>query len=156
MQKIKLILSIVAISIAFQWSYAQQAAYSKYYNLSAGSNAPKVAELDDNGNQKKNEKGEVIYKEAAKDHYGNAKGNQYDLAVDGAFEGQTILVLQLYSEESFDFKAPEKALKEKGFGIFRYINNPPDPARLKKDLDQSCQLWIISDSSRSGPLNLVT
>ena len=48
----------------------------------------------------------------AKDDYGNVKGNQFDLAVDGAFEGQTIVVLQLYP---FEFDAPTAALKEKGF-----------------------------------------
>jgi hypothetical protein len=146
MKPIKLCVVTCCVWCIAALAFGQNAEYSKYYNSSAGSNAPQVAERDDNGNVKKDEKGRVIYKTIAKDAYGNAKGNQYDLAVDGAFEGQTILVLQLYSESSFDFKAPEKALKEKGFGVFRYINNPPDASQLKKDLSQSCQLWIISDS----------
>jgi hypothetical protein len=81
------------------------------------------------------------------DRWGNAHGNQNDLAVDGAFEGQTIAVLHLYTGEAFDFELPKRALKEKGFGVYRWINNPPSPAELKKALAKSCQLWIISDQS---------
>lgn len=146
MNKIKLTITIITALVLCGGIYAQNADQLRYYNTSAGSNAPMVEDRDEQGNVKKNNKGEVVYKEVQKDDYGNAKGNQYDLAVDGAFEGQTILVLQLYTESSFDFKAPEKALKEKGFGVFRYISNPPDANQLKKDLSQSCQLWIISDS----------
>ena len=40
----------------------------------------------------------------ARDEYGNAKGSQYDLAPDGAFDGQTIAVIQLYNESRFDFR----------------------------------------------------
>lgn len=80
------------------------------------------------------------------DHYGNAQGNQYDLAVDGAFEGQTIAVLHLYTDESFDFSLPKAALKEKGFSVYRWLDNPPTPEELEKSLKKSCQLWIISDS----------
>jgi hypothetical protein len=83
----------------------------------------------------------------AADHWGNARGNQNDLAVDGAFDGQTIAVLHLYTGEGFDFELPKRALKEKGFGVYRWLNNPPAPADLKKALAKSCQLWIISDAS---------
>src|SRR5690554_6954619 len=38
-------------------------------------------------------------REVKSDTYGNAEGNQYDLAVDGAFDGQTIVVLHLYAGE---------------------------------------------------------
>src|SRR5690554_454547 len=54
-------------------------------------------------------------REVKSDTYGNAEGNQYDLAVDGAFDGQTIVVLHLYAGEGFDFSLPTAALKEKGF-----------------------------------------
>lgn len=80
----------------------------------------------------------------AKDDYGNVKGNQFDLAVDGAFEGQTIVVLQLYS---FGFEAPTAALKEKGFSIYR-MQGVPSPKELQEALDKSCQFWLISGSSR--------
>jgi hypothetical protein len=86
--------------------------------------------------------------EVSADEYGNAEGNQYDLAVDGAFEGQTIAVLHLYTGEGFDFKLPEDALKQKGFGVYRWINNPPEADELREALSKSCQLWVISSSSR--------
>jgi hypothetical protein len=84
----------------------------------------------------------------ASDSYGNAQGNQYDLAVDGAFEGQTIAVLHLYANGGFDFKLPEAALNEKGFSVYRWINTPPSPEVLKEGLDKSCQLWIISSNTQ--------
>ncbi len=90
----------------------------------------------------------IKYEERAvtkKDNYGNASGNQYDLAVDGAFEGQTIVVLHLYTGENFDFEKPKAALKEKGFSVYRYINQPPTPKELEESLSKACQLWIISN-----------
>ena len=82
------------------------------------------------------------------DRYGNAQGNNYDLAVDGAFEGQTVAVIQLYTEEGFDFSLPRAALKEKGFGVYRWSNRVPSPADLEKALAKSSQLWIISGSTQ--------
>ncbi|MEP6865330.1 MAG: hypothetical protein ABJE66_32225, partial [Deltaproteobacteria bacterium] len=35
----------------------------------------------------------------AADSFGNAQGNDHDLAVDGAFKGQTVAVIQLYTGE---------------------------------------------------------
>ncbi|PKR81159.1 hypothetical protein CW751_06130 [Brumimicrobium salinarum] len=87
-------------------------------------------------------------REVAADNFGNAEGNQYDLAVDGAFEGQTIAVLHLYTGEGFDFSLPNMALKEKGFSVYRWLNNPPSPEALDSALAKSCQLWIISSSVR--------
>jgi hypothetical protein len=89
---------------------------------------------------------EIIYREvevAQKDSYGNVEGNQYDLAVDGAFTGQTIVVVQLYP---FDFEGPRKALAEKGFSVYRF-NGAPDPKDLKEALDKANQLWVISSTS---------
>lgn len=88
----------------------------------------------------------TVEKPVAADSYGNPQGNQYDLAVDGAFEGQTVAVLHLYTGEGFDFELPKNALKEKGFSVYRWINNAPDVKEFKKGLDKACQLWIISDS----------
>jgi hypothetical protein len=79
------------------------------------------------------------------DSYGNAQGNQYDLAVDGAFEGQTIAVLHFYTGEGFNFSLPKKALEEKGFSVYRWLNAAPEPKDLEEALAKSCQLWIISD-----------
>ena len=71
----------------------------------------------------KDDKGRSHYEDrvlpVAADHWGNARGNQNDLAVDGAFEGQTIAVLHLYTGEGFDFELPKRALKEKGFSVYR-------------------------------------
>ncbi len=90
---------------------------------------------------------EIRYEQRAvqSDSYGNAEGNQYDLAIDGAFEGQTIAVLHFYTGEGFDFALPKKALAEKGFSVYRWMNAAPDPKEFEKALDKSCQLWIISD-----------
>ena len=80
---------------------------------------------------------------AKPDRWGNAQGNQNDLATDGAFEGQTVAVLQLYT--GFDFSLPRAALKEKGFSVFRWVDKPPPPAQLREMLKKACQLWIVSD-----------
>lgn len=144
MKKLVLALS-VSILFSIQLSFAQ------YYNKSAGQNAPMTEMRNANGDVLKDDKGNIRYERqqnVATDHYGNVKGNQYDLAVDGAFEGQTIVVLHLYTGEGFDFSLPKEALKQKGFSVYRYINNPPDAKELKKSLDKACQLWVISDSYR--------
>lgn len=90
----------------------------------------------------------TVQKEVASDSYGNAQGNQYDLAVDGAFKGQTVAVLHFYSGGGFDFELPKNALAEKGFSVFRWINKAPTPEELKEGLAKACQLWIISDSQQ--------
>ena len=82
-----------------------------------------------------------------KDKFGNLDGTEFDLAKDGAFNGYQIAVLHLYTGEGFNFSLPEQALKEKGFSIHRWQNNPPSVNELKKVLDKSCQLWVISDTT---------
>lgn len=86
------------------------------------------------------------------DAFGNAAGTQYDLAVDGAFKGHTVAVLHLYTGkrygEQFDFVDPTKALEEKGFSVFRWLDNPPAPEELRDKLKMACQLWIISDETQ--------
>jgi hypothetical protein len=89
------------------------------------------------------------------DKWGNAQGNQHDLAVDGAFKGQTVAVLHFYTDESFDFSLPKAALAEKGFSTYRWIGSPPSPAELEKGLAKASQLWIISASdSRLTPAHV--
>lgn len=90
----------------------------------------------------------VVEKKVKSDSFGNASGNQYDLAVDGAFDGQTIVVLHLYTGENFDFQLPKEALQEKGFSVYRYINSPPSPKELKEALGKACQLWVISNTTQ--------
>ena len=122
------------------------------YSPSAGKSAP----MEKRSRQVWDEAAKVMKSEdyEAKpeaDRWGNAQGNQHDLAVDGAFKGQTVAVIQLYVDSSFDFSLPKAALAEKGFSTFRWINAPPSPEDLEKGLEKSSQLWLIS-----GSQNLLT
>ncbi|MBA2664913.1 MAG: hypothetical protein H0U74_21675 [Bradymonadaceae bacterium] len=90
----------------------------------------------------------IVEQKPQADAHGNPHSPKYDLAVDGAFEGQTVAVLQLYVDSAFDFSLPRAALAEKGFSVYRWIKEPPSPEELEKQLAKACQLWVISDSSR--------
>lgn len=118
------------------------------YNLGAGVNAPAA---DVRSVEVKTTNGQVETRQEvvpiARDAYGNAAGNQHDLAVDGAFDGQTVAVMQLYSEPDFDFAQPRAALREKGFSVYRWVNQPPSPTELASKLEKASQLWVISDCS---------
>lgn len=118
------------------------------YTPSAGTSAPTetvtVETKGDDGVVRREEQKRA----PARDGYGNAASARYDLAVDGAFEGQTVAVIQLYVEPSFDFSLPRAALKEKGFSVYRWSGQPPSPEELARALEKSCQLWLISGSSR--------
>jgi hypothetical protein len=114
---------------------------SAQYNKCAGQNAVYEDKYDAESRSYKKVKVEA-------DRHGNAEGNQYDLATDGAFQGETVAVLHLYTGEGFDFSLPKAALKEKGFSVYRWINNPPSPEELEKSLKKACQLWIISSNYR--------
>ncbi|WP_224372499.1 hypothetical protein [Hyalangium versicolor] len=112
------------------------------YTRSAGQNAPKAVKsetyVDSEG---RNQRREVEVKADA-DRFGNAAGNQHDLAVDGAFDGQTVAVLHFYT--GFDFSLPKQALAQKGFSVYRWVGRPPSPEELEEKLKKACQLWIIS------------
>lgn len=154
-----LIKMVVSLSLFFLFSSAVKA---QVYNSCKGANViykdePKTESkkskttIDCNGNPIENKEdlsNQSVKVEVESDRHGNAKGNQYDLAVDGAFEGQTIAVLHLYTGEGFDFSLPKAALKEKGFSVYRWIDNPPSPEELDKALQKSCELWIISDATQ--------
>ncbi|MBI1944143.1 MAG: hypothetical protein HYS27_00535 [Deltaproteobacteria bacterium] len=119
------------------------------YNPSAGMNAPAAEPVVESVRQADGTmKREVRYVAPKRDTHGNAQGNQYDLAVDGAFEGQTVAVLHFYTGEGFDFSLPQAALKQKGFSVFRWINAAPRPEELRAKLKMASQLWIISNSDR--------
>jgi hypothetical protein len=136
-------LALVAVVLSAVSSFAQ---YSKF----AGMNAPAAASTEA---VKDDKTGQVTFRsvekklDVAHDTYGNAQGNQFDLAVDGAFDGQTVAVIQLYTGEGFDFSLPKAALREKGFSVFRWMNQPPPVKELEAALKKSCQLWIISDAA---------
>jgi hypothetical protein len=93
---------------------------------------------------------DVVIQEKVKDvdGFGNASGNKYDLAVDGAFEGQTVVVLHFYTGENFDFELPKAALAEKGFSVYRFSNAAPNPEVLEEALSKACQLWVISTTTQ--------
>jgi hypothetical protein len=119
------------------------------YNESAGDNAPMAVEDRVVFDKKTGKTRKVRVKVAPQtDPHGNAQGNQYDLAVDGAFDGQTVAVLHFYTQENFNFEKPKAALKQKGFGVYRWVNAAPPVEEFEKKLEKACQLWIISSSDR--------
>lgn len=138
---------IIILALCF-WATGNTV-HAQYNTCAAKSIATETREVevtDTNTGQKKTVLEDVRVEN--RDAFGNANGNQYDLAVDGAFEGQTIVVLQLYTGENFDFEKPKAALKEKGFSIYRYMNQPPSAEELEKSLGKACQFWLISDTYR--------
>jgi hypothetical protein len=128
---------VAFIALFFFFMSDMNAQQNKYYNACARENAVYSDKIDDVS-------GETYKVKVEADRHGNAEGNQYDLAVDGAFQGQTVAVLHLYTGEGFDFSLPKAALQEKGFSVYRWIDNPPSPEELEKSLKNACQLWIIS------------
>ena len=68
-------------------------------------------------------------------------------------------MLHLYTGEGFDFALPEAALKEKGFIIERWADEPPTPLELEVSLKNASQLWIISSNTAklsSAHLNVIS
>lgn len=89
----------------------------------------------------------------ARDSYGNAQGAKYDLAVDGAFDGQTIVIVDYYSfQYSQDFSGPKNAVKEKGFSMLRY-NQAPPIEEFSKLLEKANQFWLISSCDNTVHLS---
>jgi len=132
--------TLLLLTIA-TWSLSSVAQYNTCAGMSEVKEARAVTKFND---ETKREETVTEYVPVEnKDSYGNANGNQYDLAVDGAFTGQTIVVLQLYS---FDFEGPRAALAEKGFSVYRF-NGAPDPKDLREALAKANQLWVISSTS---------
>lgn len=82
------------------------------------------------------------------DAYGNAKGNCYDLAKDGAYAGSGILVLKLYAGTEFSTKSFTDALAVKGFEVTVW-HAPGTPEELRKQLENPnmTQLWVISGAT---------
>ena len=139
---------LIIAGIALSFSFISNGTFAQYNSCAAKNVITEEAEEVYYDPVTQSEQTRTVQREVASDSYGNANGNQYDLAVDGAFEGQTIAVLHLYTGEGFDFKLPEGALKEKGFSVYRWMNRPPEPEVLKEGLDKACQLWIISSSTQ--------
>src|SRR5688500_327689 len=117
------------------------------YTGTAGHNAPTMDRVeasvrDDTGAERK----VWVERPVEKGQYGNAKNAQHDLAVDGAFDGQTVAVIQLYNGTDlgvpFDFEKPKAALRQKGFSVYRW-RTMPTPEDLEAKLKKASQLWII-------------
>jgi hypothetical protein len=118
------------------------------YNEAAGENAPMVAVPKAVRGSDGVVHTTITRERPAADKFGNANGNGFDLAIDGAFEGQTVAVIQLYTGEGFDFSLPRAALQQKGFSVYRWSHAVPSPAELERGLAKSSQLWIISSDSQ--------
>ena len=136
-QKLITALLIITLLVCTLLPFGMNAQNIPVYNKCSGQNAV----FDD---KKDSETGRTLRVKVESDQHGNAKGNSYDLAVDGAFEGKTVAVLHFYTGEGFDFELPKAALKEKGFSVYRWIDNPPSARELEEKLKKACQLWIIS------------
>lgn len=130
---------LITAAFLFFMAINQAKGQKKVYNECRAQNAVYEDKVD-------NKSGQLSRVKVEADQHGNAQGNQYDLAVDGAFEGETVAVLHLYTGEGFDFSLPRAALKEKGFSVYRWIDNPPSPKELEEKLKEACQLWIISSN----------
>lgn len=81
---------------------------------------------------------------ARKDTFGNPLGSEYDLAQDGAFEGQGILIINLCRAPSATLCNVEKALRKKGFSVDVYCGPMLSPSQLKQRLQKKGQVWLIS------------
>ena len=117
------------------------------YSATAGTNAPAAERKLETVTNTKTGKTEVqeVFVPVNRDSYGNASSNKHDLAVDGAFDGQTVAVAQFYD---FPFDAARAALQEKGFSVYRWNHEVPAPKEFEAQLAKACKLWIISDYRR--------
>jgi hypothetical protein len=139
-------MKLILVGIVAGWTISFSTALAQYNSCAAKNVITEEVREVVYDKETKREVERVVERPVASDDYGNAQGNQYDLAVDGAFEGQTIAVLHLYTGEGFDFRLPTNAFKEKGFSVYRWINEPPSAKELKDGLDKSCQLWVVSSN----------
>ncbi|MBM4783819.1 MAG: phosphoribosyltransferase [Archangiaceae bacterium] len=113
------------------------------YTPTAGKNAPDTAYEARADHQNGSVRLEKSDGPVPRDGHGNARGNQYDLAVDGAFKGQTVLIIDQTGNTLVNTRA---ALEEKGLASVVYPNGKtPTPAELKEALSKSCELWLISN-----------
>ncbi len=87
--------------------------------------------------------------DAIKDRYGNPQGSEYDLAQDGAFNGYTIVLLNLCNECNFDM--PRRALEKKGFKIVEYKSMASETELRSLLNNDKSQLWVVAH--RTGFMN---
>eukprot|EP00756_Hemistasia_phaeocysticola_P019650 Hpha_TRINITY_DN15675_c0_g7::TRINITY_DN15675_c0_g7_i1::g.98805::m.98805 len=80
------------------------------------------------------------------DRDGNAVGEEYDLGLRGAYDGLRVVILQQYTEPSFDCARPIAALRAKGFEVDHHRGTTPTVAALRSALAEASQVWLISGS----------
>ena len=120
MKKISITLGLALLSITYASAQYNKCAGQNRITQTTKSLAPV---LTDDGEEVLDVNGKVMMEEiktevlVSSDSYGNAQGNQYDLAVDGAFEGNTIAVLFLCRDGNANFNKPKEVLKQKGFCV---------------------------------------
>ncbi len=112
------------------------------YNAQAGHSAPAAERVRVETKDRRGVTTVTVEERPAQlDSHGNAQSGRYDLAVDGAFNGQTVLVLDYYGQ-SFD--GPTQALTQKGFSVVLLRHQAPSAQQLKEMLAKSNQFWLIS------------
>lgn len=121
------------------------------YNALAGKSAAPASETVRAERRDKDGQVRVVEQKrtVVRDGYGNAATSNYDLAVDGAFTGQTVLVVDLYRQP---FAHATEALKQKGFGVVRYQNVPP-VSELRAALAKSNQFWLLASCDNTRYLS---
>jgi hypothetical protein len=135
-------LALVLAMIPALWAPSASAQYNRQAGKNApAAEAPRASEQADTSQRPTGGSVRVTPVQIARDPHGNAQGSQYDLAVDGAFEGQTILVIDYYNYDKLE--APRAAVRTKGFSMVRY-SKEPSPRELETLLAKSNQFWLIS------------
>jgi hypothetical protein len=138
-------------SILFTLAFITSSIFANaQYNSCAGKSEIMESRTIEKRNEATGDMEQVVVQEKVKnvDGFGNATGNKYDLAVDGAFEGQTVVVLQFCRDAGYNFDLAKAALKEKGLGVYQFIHAAPSPEQLEEALSKACQLWVISSTSQ--------
>ena len=88
------------------------------------------------------------------DASGNARGNEYDLVADGAFDGQRIVVLNVCPGAPVnDCCPPVVAMREKGFHVDVMTRLPDSAEEVQGILTTANQLWVISSPNTALSLS---
>lgn len=137
----KKLIYTTCLLFAFNVSFGQ-------YNECAGKSEVRETEYkevkDKSTGQVKRVEIKTLPQTAVQDVHGNLKGSKYDLAIDGAFKGQTIFVLNICGNT---MEYAKTAVASKGFSMVEARNGVPTVAELKEYLSKSCQFWLLSGAS---------
>src|SRR4051812_16046174 len=118
------------LALAVLPSFVSYTAHAQY-TPSARQNAPAAADVQERAaDASAPARLKHVSAPVTRDTHGNARGNQYDLAIDGAFEGQTVLILDQVGNTLANTRA---ALKEKGLASVVY-RQAPTPKELAAGL----------------------